>query len=98
MMTTGNSWSNSWSVENWYGRGSAKAVFPWLDYCANQEAVTIDELYANYAAATSAPMYTFDYGTRPLRGDLHRWILNLNDDPPEIGDITEDDVDKLLKV
>lgn len=91
MMTTGNSWSNSWSVENWYGRGSAKTVFPWLDYCANQEAVTIDELYANYATMTTTPKYTFDYGTKPLR-----WVIHL--DPPQIGDISEEDVDKLLKV
>lgn len=91
MMTTGSSWSNSWSVENWYGRGSAKAVFPWLDYCANQEAVTIDELYENYTAATPTPKYTFNYGPKPPR-----WILNI--DKPEIGDISEEDVDKLLKV
>lgn len=73
------------------GRGSSRTTFPWSDYHINYEEVSIDELYENYTNTTTTPQYTFNYGAKPPR-----WILN--DDPPEIGDITEEDVDKLLKV
>lgn len=85
-------------LESWYGRGITKSMLPYVNRYINYSKGAVDEWVTNYATTTTAPMYTFDYGTRPLRGDLRRSILNLNDDPPEIGDITEDDVDKLLKV
>lgn len=68
MMVTGNSWSNSWSVENWYGRGSAKTDPLRFIYHINDQKIAADEMYSIWKG------------------------------PPQIGDITEEDVDKLLKV
>lgn len=68
MMVTGNSWSNSWSVENWYGRGSAKTDPLRFIYHINNQKIAADEMYSIWKG------------------------------PQQIGDISEEDVDKLLKV
>ena len=93
MMVTGNSWLNSYSrfVEDWYGRGITKSMLPYINRYINYSKGAVDEWATNYTTMTTTPDYTFDCGTKPLR-----WILRC--DPPQIGDISEEDVDKLLKV
>lgn len=74
-MVTGNSWSNSWSwsVENWYGRGSAKTDPLRFIYHINNQKIAADEMYSMWKGS-------------PRKGS------------PQIGDISEEDIDKLLKV
>lgn len=78
-------------LESWYGRGITKSMLPYVNSYINYSKGAVDEWVTNYTTTTTTPKYTFDCGPKPLR-----WILNV--EPPEIGDITEDDVDKLLKV